>query len=189
MTDEIALRQIRRLSFPIMIVLSIVLGLVVLVQVPEIVAILFFFHGGGSWHASVAASGTGIGFSMPGHASDVMLEQLSLAQRSGVALLAALCAACGGLAVFHLRQLFSLYARGETFAAANIHHIKRFGLWLAASGIMTNVADRLFPVITVQPAHGFSNAAMAVVFGAMTWVVARVMELGRQADVERKEFV
>ncbi len=30
---------------------------------------------------------------------------------------------------------------------------------------------------------------MAVVYGGMTWVVARVMELGRQADQERKEFV
>ena len=54
---------------------------------------------------------------------------------------------------------------------------------------MINVADRLFPMITGQPTHGFANAAMALVYGGMTWVVARVMELGRQADVERNEFV
>ena len=29
----------------------------------------------------------------------------------------------------------------------------------------------------------------AVVYGAMTWVVAHVMDLGRQADVERQEFI
>ena len=189
MSDEIALRRVRRFSRPIVILLSIALGLVVLVQVPEVIAMLFFFHRGGTWHATVASSAEGIGLSIPGHAPDVMLESLSFGQRSALALLAALCAACGGLAIFHLRQLFALYSRGEVFAAANIGHIKQFGLWLAASGIVVNVADRLFPVITGQPTHGFANAAMAFVYGAMTWVVAHVMDLGRQADVERKEFI
>jgi hypothetical protein len=187
--EDKALAQVRRISRPIMVLLSIALGLVVLVQVPEVIAILFFFGRGGAWQASVASSADGIGLSIPGHAPDVMLDSLSFGQRSALALLAALCASCGGAAIFHLRQLFALYARGEVFAAANIRHIKHFGLWLAASGIMVNVADHLFPVITGQPTHGFANAAMALVYGAMTWVVAHVMDLGRQADVERKEFV
>jgi len=188
--DDTILRQVRGLSRPFMILLTIALGLVVLVQVPEIVAMLVF-KGGGTFHASVGASADGIGLSIWGKTQPpgVALESLSFSQRSEVALLAALCAAAGGLAIFHLRQLFALYARGEVFAAANIRHIKSFGLWLVASGIMINVADRLFPLITGQPTHGFANAAMAVVYGGMTWVVARVMELGRQADVERQEFV
>ena len=105
------------------------------------------------------------------------------------ALLAALSAVCGVLALFHLRQLFALYARGEVFGEGNIGHLKRFGLWLAATGVVVNVADPLFPTITGEPARGFSNAVMALVYGGMTYVVARVMELGRQADAERKEFV
>ena len=189
MADK-SLTQVRRLSRPIMILLSIALGLIVLVNVPEIVAMLAF-HESAARHASVGASEGGIDLSFwgKGQPRGVALDSLSFGQRSEVALLAALCAACHGLVVFHLRQLFALYARGEIFVAANIHHIKRFGLWLAASGIMINVADRLFHTITGQPAHGFANAAMAVVYGAMTWVVARVMELGRQADLERNEFI
>lgn len=187
--EDKALTQVRRISRPVVILLSIALGLVVLVQVPEVIAMLFLFHRGGTWHATVASSADGIGLSIPGHSPDVLLESLSVGQRSALGLLAALCASCGGLAIFHLRQLFALYSRGEVFAAANIRHIKRFGLWLVASGIMVNVADRLFPMITGQPSHGFANAAMAVVYGAMTWVVAHVMDLGRQADIERREFI
>jgi hypothetical protein len=187
--EDKALTQIRRVSRPIMILLTIALGLVVLVQVPEVVAILLLFHPSETLRASVASSADGIGLTIPGHAPDVMLDTLSFGQRSALALLAALGAACGGMAVFHLRQLFALYTRGEVFAADNIRHIKRFGLWLVASGITVNVADHLFPLITGRPTHGFANAAMALVYGAMTWVVAHVMQLGRQADVERGEFV
>ena len=188
--DETILRQVRGLSRPFMILLSIALGLVVLVQVPEVLAILFF-HGGGAWHAAVGSSAGGIGLSIWGkdQPPGVALESLSFGQRSALALLAALCAGCGGLALFHLRQLFALYARGEVFAAASVRHLKLFGLWLALSGVMVNVADHLFPLVTGQPTHGFANAAMALVYGGMTWVVARVMELARQADVERREFV
>jgi hypothetical protein len=188
--DDTILRQVRGLSRPFMILLTIALGLVVVVQIPEIVAILVF-HGIGAWHASVGASADGIGLTVWGkdQPPGVALDSLSFGQRSAVAGLAALCAVCGGLAVFHLRQLFALYSKGEVFAAANIGHIKQFGLWLVASGIMINVADHLFPMITGQPTRGFANAVMAVVYGGMTWVVARVMELGRQADVERREFI
>ena len=190
MTDDNALRQVRRLSRPFMILLSIALSLVVLVQVSEIAAILVF-HGGGAWHASVGSSAAGIGLSVWGkdQPPGVALDSLSFGQRSALALLAALCATCAGLALLHLRQLFALYSKGVVFDEGNIRHIKRFGLWLAVAAIMINVADRLFPVITGQPSHGFANAAMGLVYGGMTYVVARVMELARQADQERREFV
>ncbi len=190
MTDDDALRPVRRLSRPFMILLSIALGLVVLVQVPEILAILFF-PGGDAWHASVDSSAAGIGLSIWGkdQPPGVALESLSFGQRSALALLAALCATGSGLALFHLRQLFALYSRGEVFSRGNVSHIKGFGLWLALAALMINVADRLFPMITGEPSHGFANAVMGVVYGGMIWVIARVMELGRQADQERREFI
>ncbi len=188
--NDNSLRQLRRLSLPFMVLLSIALGLVVLVQVPEILAILFL-HGGGAFHAAVGSSAGGIGLSIWGRDQPpgVALESLSFGRRSALALLAALCTTFGGLALFHLRQLFSLYSKGVVFAEGNIRHIKRFGVWLAVAAIMINVADRLFPMITGEPSHGFANAAMGVVYGGMTYVIARVMELGRQADQERSEFV
>jgi hypothetical protein len=191
MTEDNALRQVRRFSRPFMVLLSIALGLVVLVQIPQIVAILFLFHRGDAWHAAVGSSANGIGLSIWGESQPpgVALDTLSFGQRSALALLAALCATCSGFALFHLRQLFALYSRGEVFSGDNIHHIKWFGPWLAAAGIMINVSGHLFPMITGQPSHGFSNAAMAVLYGAMIYVIGRVMELGRQADQERREFI
>jgi hypothetical protein len=192
MTDELTLRRVRRLSRPFEILLTIALALIVLVQVPEIIAILFLFRDGGPWHAAVSASATGINLSIfmgPGAPADVALETLSFGQRSVLALLAALCAASGGLAIFQLRQLFALYSRGAVFTEDNIRLIKRFALWLVAAAVVANVSDGVFLIVTRQPSHGVANAAMALVYGGMTWVVARVMELGRQADQERNEFV
>jgi hypothetical protein len=190
MTEDTVLRQVRRLSQPFKILLTIALGLFVLVQVGSVGTILFF-HGGDAFHAAVGASADGIGLSVWGKTQPpgVPLDSLSFAQRSALALMAAVCSATVDLAIFNLRQLFALYSRGEVFARRNITHIKWFGLWLAGSGVLINVADRLFPMITGEPSHGFANALMAVVYGGMTWVVARVMELGRQADVERREFI
>jgi len=192
MPDEKAIRQVRHLSRPFLILLSIALALVVLIQIPQIIALLFFFHGNGAWHAVVSCSASGINlsiFARPDHSPDVMVESLSFGQRSVLALLAALCAVCGGMAIFHLRQLFALYCRGAVFTEDNIRHIKRFGLWLAVAGVAVNGAGRVFFVVTGQHAHGIANAAMAVIFGGMIYVVGWVMDLGRQADEERKGFI
>ena len=190
--DETILRQVRRLSRPFVILLTIALVLLVLIETFQVAALLLFPNGVGSWRGAVSASAEGINlsvFAAPDRSPGVALDTLSLAQRSALAALSALSAVCGGLAVFHLRRLFALYSQGEVFAEANIRHIKRFGLWLALSAVMVNVADHLFPTITGQPPHGFANAILALVYGGMTYVVGRVMELGRQADQERREFV
>ncbi len=191
MTDQSALRQLQRLSHPFVILLSIALGLLVLFQI-SVIAMLFFFHGGGAWHAAVSFSASGINlsiFASPEHSPDVALESLAFGQRAMLALLAALCATCGGLVIFHLRQLFALYSRGVVFSEDNIRHIKRFGLWLVVAAVVVNGSGRVFFIVTGQHAHDTANAAMALIYGGMTYVIARVMELGRQADEERKEFV
>ena len=192
MTDDNTLRQLRRLSQPFVILLSIALGLVVLVQVPSIAAMLFFFHKDGAWHAAVSSSEAGIGLSIfrgSDQVRDVALESLAFGQRAMLALLAGLCAASGGLVLFHLRQLFVLYSRGVVFAEDNIRHIKRFGLWLVVAAIVVNGSGRAFFIVTGQHSHGAANMMMALIFGGMTYVVARVMELGREAEEERKEFI
>lgn len=188
MTNQNALRQIRRLSLPIMVLLSGALALQVVVQI-FFAAQLFFFHGGGDWRASVSFAQTGINMSFPAHSQDVALESLAFGQRASLALLAALCATCVGFAIFHLRQLFALYSRGLVFTADNIRHIKRFGLWLVVAAVVVNCSGRLFFIVTGQHAYDSANAAMALIYGGMTYVIARVMELARQADEERREFV
>jgi hypothetical protein len=190
--DDAILRQVRRLSRPFVILLTILLGLLVVVEAFQVLVLLLLPHAGGGWRAGVSATAEGINLSVvrsPDRALGAPLEALSFVQRAALAGLSLACAGCGGLAALHLRQLFALYAKGEVFAEANIAHIKRFGLWLGLTGLMINIADHLFSGIAGQPAHGFANAIMALVYGGMTYVVGRVMELGREADQERREFV
>ena len=191
MTDQNALGHLQRLSQPFVILLSIALGLLVLVQI-FFIAMLLFFHGGNVWHAAVSYSASGINLSIFANADsspDVALESLAYGQRAMLALLAAVCSTCGGFVIFHLHQLFALYARGVVFAEGNIRHIKRFGLWLVVAAVVVNGSGRVFFIVTGQHSHDTANAAMALIYGGMTYVIARVMELGRQADEERKEFV
>jgi hypothetical protein len=191
MTEKNALRQLQRLSHPFVILLSIAFALMVLFQI-FVIAMLFFFHGRGAWHAALSFSAAGINLSIfanPDQSPDVALESLAVGQRATLALLASLCATCGGFVIFHLRHLFALYSRGVVFAEDNIRHIKRFGLWLVVAAVVVNGSGRIFFIVTGQHEHDTANAAMAVIYGGMTYVVARVMELGRQADEERKEFV
>lgn len=187
-----AFRRIRVLSRPIFVLVSIALGILLLVRVPQIFAILFM-SGGGDWQAWISSSQTGLGLAIsrestaPG--SGVALASLGTGQRINLALLTAAGAACGALMLFHLRQLFDLYARGIVFARASARHLKRFALWLAASAIAINISGRLFETITGTAPERIANAAMAVVLAAMIYVIASVLELAVEADEERKEFI
>jgi hypothetical protein len=186
-----ALERIRTLSRPIEILLTVALGLLLLVQIPQILAVLFLFHGG-EWRSWASFSEVGLGLSIvrgSDIAPGVALETLDAGQRLGVAALAAGCAGCSALMLFHLRQLFGLFTRGAVFAKANTRHLQRFALWLAAAAIVANVSSRLFEAITDVPPSGVANAVLAVVIGAMIYVVARVMELATEADEERKDFI
>ena len=127
MTNENALPQLRRLSHPFMILLSIAFTLLVLFQI-FVIAMLLFFRGGDTWHGAVSFAASGINLSVFGsstHSPDVAIESLSFGQRAALALLAAVCGTCGGFVIFHLRQLFALYCRGVVFAEENIRHIMK----------------------------------------------------------------
>jgi hypothetical protein len=191
MTNQHAMRQLQRLTHPFRSVLSFALGLLVLFQI-FVIIVLFFFHGSGAWHAAVSYSASGINlsiFASPDDSPNVALESLAFGQRAMLALLAAVCATCSGFVIFHMRQLFALYSRGVVFTEGNIRHIKRFGLWLVVAAVVVNGSGRIFFVVTGQHAHDTANAAMALIYGGMVYLIARVMELGRQADEERNEFV
>jgi predicted signal transduction protein with EAL and GGDEF domain len=75
------------------------------------------------------------------------------------------------------------------FDEMNVRHMKLFGCWLVVAAVVINVSGRAFFAVTEQPAHDTANAAMALVYGGMIYVIARVMEIGREADLERKAFV
>jgi hypothetical protein len=192
-----ALQRIRRVSQSIKILVSVVFALSVAVPIFQIVVVLFLANHLGSFRAFVSFSSGGVGLNVVNadqllhlrSLAQIPLDTLSLQQRFAVAALDALCATCTALALLHLRSLFVLYSRGVVFAASNIRHIKSFGMWLVVAAIAINVAARLFAWTTHAAIFSTSNAALMVMLGAMIYVIAYVMELGREADLERKDFL
>ncbi|HEX4024791.1 MAG TPA: DUF2975 domain-containing protein [Steroidobacteraceae bacterium] len=166
-----------------------------LVPAAEIVVVLFCFHQSGAVRAFVSFGGWGVGLTIGGigpyshNPAFVALNSLDLQLRLTVAVLAALCAAGSILVLVQLRALFSLYSRGVVFAADNVARMKKFGLWLVVTAIVVNVSGRLFARALGAPAEATANAAMTVIYGVMIYVIAHVMALAREADLERKEFV
>jgi hypothetical protein len=192
-----ALRRIRRVSQPIRLLIAIALALAIMVPVFQIVVLLFFARHLGSMRAFVSFSAWGVGLNVADADQQLYLhslaripvDTLSIQQRCAVAGLDAVCAACTALALRHLYRLFGLYSRGIVFAENNIRHIKWFGIWLVAAAISANVSGPLFVRVTGGLTQSTANAALTVIFGAMIYVIAHVMELGREADLERKDFL
>jgi len=183
-----ALARIRTLSRRIVLLLTVALAAAVVVPGVEILAILLLPGRGASVPSFLSFDGWTVGLRI-GAGAGIPLGTLGLEQRCAVAALSGLCGACIALALFQLRSLFVLYSSGVIFASDNIRRIKLFGMWLVAAAIAGNVSGRLFMWVTHTPVLNTANAALTVVLGAMIYVIAHVMELGREADLERKDFI
>jgi hypothetical protein len=190
------LKRIRALSRPITILVSVALGLLVAVQTAEIAAVLLAFHKGDAWQGQASFTADGFGLSVFDAAHPippsfgVMVDKLGAGERLEIAALAAGCAGCAAMALFNLRQLFALYSRGAVFSASNVARMKAFALWLVLAVIAVNVCGRIFlATIGGLVAYPPGNVVLTLVYGAMIYVMARVMELACEADQERREFV
>ena len=189
-----ALGRIRTLSRPLTVLISIALGMAILFLVVEIL-FLVFFHQLGSPHALLGFNEWGLNLSVggtdfqPPDPASLTVANLSRGQRLSAAGLGALCSGCAAVVLAQLRGLFALYSRGIVFSADNVTRIKMFGLWLIVTAVVTNVSGRLFAWLLGAPVHAMANAALTLIFGAMIYVVGYVMELGRAADLERKDFI
>ena len=91
---------------------------------------------------------------------------------------------------WHLRGLFGLYARGVVFVRENAVHLKRIGVWLVIWPIAKFVANMEF-----QLAGGTDKAWAQMVFvyslilGVIVFVIAQVMEFGREIEEEKDSFI
>jgi hypothetical protein len=204
------LQRIRRISRPLMLILTAVLAATiafVLSQAGELV--LFDQLGKPAAYVSFSAFwGPGLEMwqldSPP--ATLVPVAALTPLQRLAHAGLILLDGANTALMLLNLRGLFALYSRGVVFARENARCMKGFGLWLVVGAVVTNLSGRIFTAVIHAPLEGISNAvlsegaanaalsgfvnaAMSVVYGAMIYVIAHVLELGREAELERREFI
>jgi hypothetical protein len=119
------------------------------------------------------------------------LTSFSLAQRLTGAFALLLLTAPVIFVFHHLRCLFALYAEGAVFARANAGHIKSIGAGLIAYAIAPFIANRSVWLagVTLDPAWFHIDEAQALVIGALLFIVADVMEFGREIEQERDGFI
>ncbi len=116
---------------------------------------------------------------------------LPLAQRLAHIPVGLLHAAPVLLIFWSLRQLFALYGQGLVFGQHNARHLKRIGACLvihAAAPLAGVLFLRAIHMVIDQTwMHGYS--LQELVLGGIVYVIAQVMQVGREIEEERSQFV
>lgn len=121
----------------------------------------------------------------------VSLSAFSFAQRLAGALAIVILTA-PVLAILHYaHRLFQLYAKGVVFAPANGRLIKCLAAGLAAYAFAPLAANRTIHLagLTNDPVWFHADEILALVFAALAYVVADVMEFGHEIESDRDGFV
>jgi hypothetical protein len=121
----------------------------------------------------------------------VALASFSFEQRLAGVLAIGLLTAPVLIILHHARALFRLYARGAVFTPGNARLIKGMAAGLAAWSCAPFAANRtmLLVGITNDPVWFHFDEVLALVFGALAYVVAEVMEFGHEIESDRDGFI
>jgi Protein of unknown function (DUF2975) len=189
------LQRVRSISRPLAFLVSVALFLCSLAFLLALASLLLPPR---SSPGSCVVIGTGVALINVGPiqrvgAACIPLAQLSAGQRQLIAAHFSLCLTCLCLMLLQLRALFGLYSRGIIFAAENAQRIKQFALWLVVLSVVVNLSGRITAAVIHAPPTpfglGISSFTSTLVAGTMIYVIGYVMELGREADLERRDFV
>jgi hypothetical protein len=100
--------------------------------------------------------------------------------------------AAPSLALFWcLRQLFRLYGQGVVFAARNAALIKAMGVCLIADAIAPFACHLVLSATgyEIDEMWAHQKSVQEVVLGAVVFVIALVMQAGREIEEDREGFV
>ena len=180
-------RAIRRRSR--WLALGLTIALVLLCSFASSLAIAVLFYDGPL--LSFGPGGLWIGAGPDAAAARVALSSFSLGQRMTGASMVVLLSAPMIFILLNARALFRLYAEGVVFTPANARRIKLIGVGLMLYSAAPFVANRVILVagVTNDPGWFHLHDALALIFGALAFVVANVMEFGHEIERERDGFI
>lgn len=119
------------------------------------------------------------------------VDTLPLLQRLAHMPVGLLNAAPTLIILFGLNRLFGLYRRGVVFASQNAAWLKLIGAGLVFSAVAPGLGyfalNSFDLAIDRNWLHG--STFQALVLGGMVYVIAEVMQLGREIEEERSQFV
>lgn len=95
------------------------------------------------------------------------------------------------LLFWNLRRLFGLYAKGIVFAPENARSLKHVGAALIVIAIAPWLGHTVLDSVhlAVDKAWAHASSLQELVLGAVVYVIAQVMQLGREIEEERSQFV
>ena len=93
--------------------------------------------------------------------------------------------------MYHLRGLFRLYAKGIVFAADNARAFKRMGQWLIVYAVTPFLSVEILTLLdlAIDRAWFHNTEIYSLGLGTILFIIAEVMEAGREIEQERDEFV
>ena len=140
---------------------------------------------------SMGPDATYLGDPPPGLPGVVLFGSLPLPTRLAYAAALVLDTAPVLFALVNLRGLLRLYAAGVVFAAENGARIKRVALGLVTYAVAPFLGHELVLLVGhgVDMAWFHASGAQALVLGAVLFVIAQVMEVGREIEQDRDGFV
>lgn len=181
-----ATRQLRTWSrifvaiFGIALAVSVTLGLVA-------VLVILFYRGD---QVQIGSTSAWIG-TVPAPKGFVTFASLPPVQRLAYAVVALVRAAPSVLLFWSLRELFRGYERGAVFARESIVRIRWAGVWLVADALAPFVCHLALSATGLEIDRGWAHvlSLQELVLGGVVFVVAQVMQLGREIEEEREQFV
>jgi hypothetical protein len=87
--------------------------------------------------------------------------------------------------------LFRLYSQGVVFDRANARHLRDTGLWLVVDGLTPFLCHLALAATGYEIDRRWAHlgSLQEVVLGALLFVIAEVMKVGREIEEERSQFV
>ena len=97
----------------------------------------------------------------------------------------------GLMASLNVHGLFRLYAAGTVFAAGNALRFRHIGIWLMAFAVAPGIGQLAMRLTETAIDRNWFHAweVHALILGGLLFVISLVMEVGREIEQERAEFV
>lgn len=126
-----------------------------------------------------------------GPADSVAFHTLSLPHRLAYAAVGLVRIAPSLMIFWRLSDLFALYGQGEVFGRRNGWLIGQVGIWLCAYAVAPFVCHLFLSATRWEIDKRWMHLAsvQAFILGLLVFVIAQVMQVGREIEEDREAFI
>ena len=93
------------------------------------------------------------------------------------------------VAAVYLQRLFASFAANIIFTSENVTRLRLIGRWLLVAALATNLSRYLYLEIMRDPREGFHLTILPVLYAAMIYVIAYVLEEANRLADDNAKYV